>query len=654
MNGREPNEQDIAEFNKNLESSANAVFGVNMAIVGSSNLVTMGKLFELKNPIKTGIGEFIEKKAFGYGVAKGADGTYDVLKATRGQKIARNIFAYGKAPVTEGLYEEGFQGITNKTANRWIDHTYNDKYTTEAFDMAGGLYNSFADQYGTKEGWVENGVGMIIGAIGGSVNTRAEMRSKEQKLDLQKSGLNTFTQPTLQQALLPKKIQLANQITGFSEEAKTEAQNGNVVRTQLANQGVIHAFLNHKNALGESFDDAAKEIKIALDNITEEQFKEAGIPQEEIDNYKTETLNTFVEKAKQFKQNRTYAEYMIGRNRSVGEKEIGSVLGDSFKGINTNEALIQSLTWVMTEGESANKYMQDIQGQIANELGTEKSNVISTISKLKQSKSNKQGQITKAVNQQKALTTERDALTKTITKLNNAPKETDGDKVRGKALEQANLRLLELTDKISELDTQLNTYAEELNKSEAYGQGVTGLDYSQDISGSTISATDLLSLNDNIETFQALIASLEESNPQRAQYLNDLLDEYTQAEDIFLTNQKTAIMMANGDLKLEKINTWIGKKLTGGKSIDEATRDWLTEVLNKYESNILENVGAEQQVQAPVTPEVVDKKEIKPKTQEQILQEKINALEKERLEKLSTIIGLNPLFTKERKQCDPM
>jgi len=339
-NGREPNAEDIATFDENLRNSANAVFGVNMAIVGSSNLVTMGKLFELKNPIKTGLTEFIEAKAFGYGIEKTGAGAYKVLEATKAQKIGRNIFAYSKAPITEGLYEEGLQGVTTKTANKWIDHTYSDKNTAQTFTTMGAVYESLAEQYGTKEGWVENGVGMIIGALGGSVNTRSEQKAKQSQLEFKAKGLETFSpeKGLLQQALLPKKVMMANQIAGFSQESKAEAEQGNVVKSNIAGDGVIHAFLNHKYALGESFDEASKDIKTALDTITPEQFKNAEI--EDPTAWKEEKLSDFTDKAKRFKKNRKFSEYIYGKNPTKGEQEITSILGDTFKGMNRNEALI--------------------------------------------------------------------------------------------------------------------------------------------------------------------------------------------------------------------------------------------------------------------------------------------------------------------------
>lgn len=605
-NGREPDSEDIATFNENLKNSANAVFGVNMAIVGSSNLVTMGKLFELKNPIKTGLTEFIEKKAFGYGVNKTGANTYKILEATKAQKIARNVFAYGKAPVTEGLYEEGLQGVTTKVANKWLDHTYSNKNTAQTFSTMGAVYESLAEQYGTKEGWVENGVGMIIGVLGGTTNTRAELKSKQAELEFKAKGLETFNSESkiLQQALLTRKVMMSNQIAGFSEDAKIESENGNVVKSHIYGEGVIHAFLNHKYALGESFEDAAQDVKTTLDTITPEQFKNAGIEEKDIDNYKEDRLNDFIDKSKQFKKNRKFSEYIIGKNPTAGEKDITSILGESFKGLNTNQALIESLTWVLTEGESAGKFMNDIQAKLTEEVSTEHANTLNTISSLNKLSGYKSAEINDATSRYNFLSLRRDKLQQDIARLNARPKETEGDRVSGKTLESKNLELLEINNDIAQLESTLEGYADELNKQKSYQQDINALDLSQDISGTTVTARDLLNLNENIEKFKNLVDSLKVSNPQRGAYISDLLDEYSQAEDMFLTNQRAVDMLTSGELKLDKINTWLGKKVFKNKSMDEASRDWLTDALNKYEKNVLSVVGgANQESNTPKTKE---------------------------------------------------
>lgn len=599
LNGRQPTDEDIEIFQTNLNDSANAVFGMNMAIVGSSNLVTLGGIFNLKNPIKTGIGDFIEKKAFGRGITSSLDDAgktiYAPIQATRAQKITRNIFDYGKTPVVEGLYEEGLQGVTTKTANKWIEHSYNPQLATENVEMAGLIYESLGEQYGTKEGWVENGIGMIIGALGGTVNVANQRRVSKSEIEFKVAGLNTFTEKVLGERLM-----LANRVSGFSQEAAQEAQKGNIVKSRMANDGVLHAKLNHQYQLGGNLNETVEEARVALDSMTTQQFIDAGVAtatetaeiQKQIEDFKIDTLNQYSSIAKQFTQNRKYAEYVIGKNRLSGAQDVLQTGEESLR-TNNQEALIQSLTWNLTAGENAGALIKDIQDQISNELGIEQSNVLRTLTQLNKQQTSKKGQLTKNINKRKALVIERDRLQKSLIEVQNTPQETEGNREQGRQLGQLNIRLLELDEQINTIDLDLQVTANELNSQKQFGQDISNLNINQIQDYSLITVEDLSNLDSNIENFEKLVQSYEASNPKRYRYLQDLLDEYSQAQDIFKTNQATALAISSGNLKLKNINSWLSKQLSKKDSLDEFTKDWLIDILRNYQQNKVSTLAKE-------------------------------------------------------------
>ena len=642
LNGRAPEQEDIEKFELELNDTANTVFGVNMALVGSSNLVTMGNIFDLKSPIKTGIGDFIDKKAFGYGVSKIVDDagkiSYKTLTPTTAQKVSRNIFSYAKAPITEGLYEEGGQGVTTKVANKWMEYGYNPQNIAENAELSGMLYESLAEQYGTKEGWVENGVGMIIGALGGSINARSGIKQKEQEQQFKADFASNYNQDTLQKTFLQERMITASRVAGFSQEAKEHEQKGNVVQAQIAKTGAIQSFLNGKHAMGEDVMDSVKEVEASLNAVTIEEYKNAGISEENVDAYKSEILEGYKSAAQEFKTNRKYAEYMIGKSKLVGEKDLKSgVLEEVVGKLDTNELAIQSLTWTLTAGQNSNQLMADIRDKISEEVGVEQATTLETISRVGRQKANRKGQITKTVNTHKALTEERDKLVKEIAKLNASPKETEGDKTRGNKIAQANTRLLELTDKIAELEQEVNDFTEELNKQESYSKGLGAIELNQSVAQTQISAFDVFNLEGNIKKFQGLIEGLKTSNPQRAQYLEDLLDEYSQAQELFDTYQATSIMLSSGKIDLKQSNNWLSKLANKGKSMDEITRDWLTDILQKYQTNKVSTIAEKAQVEETVTEEAVeDKKTVKPKAVVVDIEQGLTPIEKykQRIEKL--------------------
>lgn len=684
-NGREPNEEEISTFKSNLESSANAVFGVNMAILMPSNLVTMGHILDIKSPIKTGFSNFIERKAFGYGIDKTIDttgkATYKTLQATTGQKIARNVFNYAIKPsLTEGLFEEGLQGVTTKTANKWLEHSYDPKYSNANLDTMGAFYESLGEQYGTKEGWVENGLGMIIGIVGGATNARSENKQKAAELDYQAAVATTFQTTNLQAMLMPNRLQSINRIAGFSEDARKEAQRGNVSRASFAQKSALLTYINAKMVMGESVSDITKEVKMGLDSTTEEQWKDSGITPDLIDTHKESTLAEFEQLAKDWKSNKTYWSYIIG-NKIKGEQNLETeIAGDVFGTLNSkNGAIIEALAWQSTIGETANKQMKDTQFAISNEIGSEAINTMLLNSTLRTQNRDLKQQINVATRSYKTELARRDALVAKIAKLNAAPKSPEAaNKPAGKQAGALNQALLEAEQKLAELDTELQGYAEQINKTNLYQKELGEINtVTQDLSSDIISGQDLISLQDNLGKLQTTLESMKAVNPQRASYLEELLKEYSDSEEVFLQNQATQRIILNPDFKIEQINSWIQGKVKKNAPMSENTQEWLTDTLKTYQkakvASMAEQAEAREgeerearkqaiiselnSIEDPEDPRIKelqaelddlnkpaeeveipeDKGEVKPKSREQEIKDEIEALNVKRTEELSKV-----------------
>lgn len=629
LNGRQPTAEERAEFNKNLESSANSVFLTNMAIVGSSNLVTMGHIFDIKSPFKTGISEFLEKKAFGIGIDKT---TGEILKQSTKQKVAKGFFDYvAKPSLAEGLFEEGLQGVTQKTANKWMEHTYNPSISNENLDLTGMIYDSAAEQYGSKEGWVENGLGMIIGIVGGARNSYVGNQQTQKELEYKQAVGKTFDQKTIQgELIIPQRLQAMNRMVGFTQEAQEEAKKGNIVKSQLAQNDVLLSFINAKQSLGASTKDIVKEVSDSLEAISPRQWAEAGI--ENSEDYKKQTLEEFERVAKSYEKNKTYWQYMIGK-KLVGEQNLPEgVLEQTFgTKLSPNQVIIDSLTWSSVRGENAAKFMDDMQSVLTNELGIENGKTLKTISKLLGTK----GNLTRTLNSNRALfnslSAERDNLVKEIEKLNNAPKETEGQDSQKRALASLSSQLLETNSKITEINTRIEDIASQLNSAQQNLRTIEGTDLSGNLADSYISGQDLLNLDKNVEKFKSTLEYVKSTDQQRGQYLEDMMNEYQQAQEIFMLHQASSKMAT--EAKLENINTWVGGKfLKKNKSMDLDAMEWFTEVANKYKDSKAEAYNKFKEETSTEEEQVAENpvNEVKAKSREQEIQDEIVALEQER------------------------
>lgn len=640
LNGREPNTEDIAQFEKDLESRANTVFGTNMAILGVSNLAMFGNVLDIKNPIKTGLADFIDRKAFGYGLEKTAEGAFKTIERTGLQKASRFTFNYvAKPAVTEGLFEEGGQGLTQKYNSKWLEHTYDPKLSKETFDSIGAFNEAISEQYGTKEGWVENGLGILIGIVGGSVNARSEMKQDAEELKYKEAMANTWQDKSLQQIILPSKIQTANRIKGFALEAKDEALKGNIAKSETAKLKGQMAFINGELIMGSSIDDITTKVEKSMETVTPEQWKELGI--EDVQQYKENALSEIKSLAKEWKTDKKYWQYVMG-DKLVGEQNLtfgalDGVIGD----FGINATIVEALTAQSVAGARANKFMEDVRISVSNEVGEEHAKTLDALKSIEEVADINAKQLKILQNQNKALKAKRTRLTNQITKLDTL-ETTDSQKAKRAEVTKA---LLETEEAINGVSKEASDIADKINTFNANKQGLR--DFSQttldsNFSGTTISSDDILRLDEDIAKFQATLKSLEVSNPQRAKYLNELLEEYKQAKDIFLGAQATNRIVSSKDFKLENIGSYIGGKIAKNKAMDSTSQEWLQSVLDDYSKSMTSQLGQKEETQteeAPKTAEEIKKENefSKAKSQEQINQEKISALEAERRQKLADV-----------------
>ena len=175
--GREATRQELDEFNETNIDAANSVFAANMGIVGLSNYMLLGKYLGLgsgevgrffkRNFSK--VGNAANKYLFGLGVKKSATeaGKLVAINANRAQKIAAGVFNFSKRPLSEGLFEEGLQGVAQKAATEYIQSKYDKTRLEQTASVVDAISKGIIEQYTSKEGWVEIGAGAIIGAMFG-------------------------------------------------------------------------------------------------------------------------------------------------------------------------------------------------------------------------------------------------------------------------------------------------------------------------------------------------------------------------------------------------------------------------------------------------------------------------------------------------------
>ena len=223
MYGRNPNQSEMAEFKSSISDTANSIFLANMGIVGLSNYLLLGKYLGvdtgfaskyipgLKGVSNTyrGSKSFVDRYLFGLGTKKvaGDAGRLQTVKANLFQKSLATIWNVSKRPISEGVWEEGMQGVAQRMGEDFIRSRYDKTYLDATSSIVDSFSKAIAEQFTTKEGLKEIGIGALIGGLFGARNGAFglyERRNKERTIntDVEKfNSNNAFTSQSVKDSM---------------------------------------------------------------------------------------------------------------------------------------------------------------------------------------------------------------------------------------------------------------------------------------------------------------------------------------------------------------------------------------------------------------------------------------------------------------------
>lgn len=311
-NGRAPSLDELNEFTKDAVHSANWVYGGNMAILGVSNAAMFGKTFN----VGLGFGKRannIGNRLVGLGVKKGEKGALALQKSNRFRKVTGNTYKLLSKPATEGLYEEGLQGVAGSTMQNYLEAKYNPE-SEDAYGLWASFTDAMAHQYGSKEGWKEMAIGMLIGFGAPMIQGQAppglmsdSYRSRRKQLEKQIDVANKSRGNIL------SRMNGATALANLSSKAKSKAENGADVSVDNT---LINSEFIKTNESVRSHNQIKKDYNAIVDNmeLTSDQIEEIG--EENIDAYK----DSLKEEFKKDLEDHTFAKKSVeslGLNRTL-------------------------------------------------------------------------------------------------------------------------------------------------------------------------------------------------------------------------------------------------------------------------------------------------------------------------------------------------
>lgn len=579
LNGRNPTEEEISEFNNDLEASANIVFATNMAILAPSNIAMFGSLFNIDSPIK-GLSKAMNKSLFGVGVEKtvgeAGEVAYKGIQATGRQKVAQYTYAALKPLLTEGLWEEGLQGVTTKTAENWIKTTYDPKYNNQTMSLAEATYKGFADQYGSKEGWKEIGIGAIIGGASSVLIGRGnfqEIRELQREQQYQEEyvapGLNQFgDQSALATDAIARKIMFNARVTNAVERQKDAIDKGDDVEAALAQQDQLLAEIQFRKAIGENTKDLVTKYQTAIQGLPDEVFTDLGIA--DIDTYKSSAINGYKNLVNSYERASDFADAVLGDSKILGQD------------INT-QTLKDALTYSIVSGEKANKVMDGLLIDMGEIIGQDSVKAMQIQTELQKMGKNKQQQVRRL---NTSITQNEEEVKRLSQELQRL--QVSKDEEKGAKLQKIQEKLTNSLERQTELKAQREVLAQEVSQESKRRRSVQGTSLDTSLNTEFISGEDLADIDQKLQRIEDTIRSYQGVNHEVYYDLLDLKRQYLTAKNNFFSFQYSVDSIINGDFapKFANVNGLLGEVFNSKTPINDFTREFLEETLKNYQNSV--------------------------------------------------------------------
>lgn len=484
--GREVPYEELMKFRADNANAANAVFAANVGILSLSNIAMFGDMFGMD----LGVDKFIKRNIFGVGAERMDNGALRAITPKKWQKIAGNTFNIIKRPVSEGLFEEGLQGVSSKSAEDWVESRYNPMAIRQNIGYMEAIKNGFKETYGSNEGWKEIGIGMIIGSVmggkslGGIKEWSQDMSRNKGMVEAYNTNAGALTSAAVQ--AIRGSMALNAQLSGL----KTDNNADDIPNSRIVDKTFSDAVFNrlcYDQEMG-MLDDTKENFKTVIESIPNSDIAfDMNMTDEQVNEYKSNLISEFNKKVDNF----------IMANRFADSLTDG-ISNRSFNAYISNMAY---------NGLEAKDNLNDIANQLRRIYNTDIGPALDIYSRLNPDSSRDLEELRK-------LTDDIQRMEKNILRLQQSVASKDALESDKAKLVKENDRLLKLTEDRIALERKLTT----LINSEA---DISKLFLNRN--DSRISAADLMAAYDTIADFENVVSIRGVDNYKEAMAL---LSEY--------------------------------------------------------------------------------------------------------------------------------
>lgn len=480
--GREVPYEELMKFRADNANAANAVFAANVGILSLSNIAMFGDMFGMD----LGVDKFIKRNIFGVGAERMDNGTLRAITPKKWQKVAGNTFNIIKRPVSEGLYEEGLQGVASKSAKDWVESRYNPMAIRQNIGYMEAIKNGFKETYGSSQGWKEIGIGMIIGSVmggktfGGIKEWSQDMSRNKGMVEAYNANAGALTTAAVR--AIRGSMALNAQLSGVDTSYESD---GRIINKDFSD--AVFNRLRYDSEMG-MLDDTKENFRTVVESIPNSDIaSDMNMTDEQVNEYKADLVNEFNKKVDNFTMANRFADSLTEGipNRSFN-------------------AYISNMAY---NGLEAKDNLNDIANQLRRIYNTDIGPALDIYSRLNPDSSRDLEELRK-------LTDDIQRMEKNILRLQQSVASKDALESDKAKLVKENDRLLKLTEDRIALERKLTT----LINSEA---DISKLFLNRN--DSRISAADLMAAYDTIADFENVVSIRGVDNYKEAMAL---LSEY--------------------------------------------------------------------------------------------------------------------------------
>lgn len=301
--GREASYEELMRFRNDNVDAANTIFAANIGILTLSNIAMFGDMFGMD----LGVDKFIKRNIFGVGAERMDNGMLRTITPKKWQKVAGNTFNIIKRPVSEGLYEEGLQGVASKSAEDWVESRYNPMAIRQNIGYMEAIKNGFKETYGSSQGWKEIGIGMIIGSVmggktfGGIKEWSQDMSRNKGMVEAYNANAGALTTAAVR--AIRGSMALNAQLSGIDTSYESD---GRIINKDFSD--AVFNRLRYDSEMG-MLDDTKENFRTVVESIPNSDIaSDMNMTDEQVNEYKADLVNEFNKKVDNFTMANRFAD----------------------------------------------------------------------------------------------------------------------------------------------------------------------------------------------------------------------------------------------------------------------------------------------------------------------------------------------------------